>query len=107
MNSSPTQKKKKKKEKKKAQMACLMSVFFNNFLGYRGIVHPPSADVAWLGNLAGQSAMPVAGVRIPCMGTCMVTHAILLALLGWHICVIFVFVFVFFGLQGNCPPSVS
>jgi len=84
-----------------------MSVFFFNFLGYRGIVHPPSADVAWLGNLAGQSAMPVAGVRIPCMGTCMVTHAILLALLGWHICVIFVFVFFFCGLQGNCPPSVS
>ena len=106
MNSSPTQKQ-QKKTKKKAQMACLMSFFFFYFLGDRGNVHPPSADVAWLGNLAGQSAMPVAGVRIPCMGTCMVTHAILLALLGWHICVIFVFVFLFCGLQGNCPPSVS
>ena len=44
-------------------------------------------DIAWLGNLAGQSAMRVAGVHIPCMGTCMVTLAILLALLRWHICV--------------------
>jgi len=30
-------------------------------------------DIAWLGNLAGQSAMRVAGVHTPCMGTCMVT----------------------------------
>ncbi len=35
-------------------------------------------DIAWL----GQSAMPVAEVHIPCMGTYMVTLAILLALLG-------------------------
>ncbi len=40
-----------------------------------------------LGNLAGQSAMRVAGVHIPCMGTCVVTLAILLALLRWHMCV--------------------
>ncbi len=39
-------------------------------------------DIAWLGNSAGQSAMPDAEVRIACMDTYMVTLASLLALLG-------------------------
>jgi len=39
-------------------------------------------DVAWLGNLAGQSAVPVAEVHISCMGTYRVTVAVLHALHG-------------------------
>ena len=39
-------------------------------------------DIAWLGNLAGQGAVPVAGVHISCMGTYMVTLAVLLTLHG-------------------------
>ena len=39
-------------------------------------------DIAWFGYLAGQNAVPVAEVHIPCMGTYMVTLAVLLALHG-------------------------
>ncbi len=39
-------------------------------------------DIAWLGNLAGQGAVSVAGSHISCMGTCIVTLAVLLALQG-------------------------
>ncbi len=64
--------------------ACLF-LFSHVFTGHRALGRLD--DIAWLGNLAGQSAMRVAGVHVPCMGTCMVTLAILLALLRWHICV--------------------
>jgi len=62
--------------------ACLL-LFSHVFTGHRALGR--LEDIAWLGHLAGQSAMRVAGVHIPCMGTCMVTLAVLLALLGWHI----------------------
>ena len=39
-------------------------------------------DTAWLGNLAGQGAVPVAGVHASCMGACMVTLAVVLVLHG-------------------------
>jgi len=39
-------------------------------------------DIAWLGSLAGQSAVPVAEVHVSCMGTYRVTFAVLLALHG-------------------------
>jgi len=39
-------------------------------------------EIAWLGNLAGQGAVPIAGVHISCMGTYMVTLAVFLALHG-------------------------
>ena len=39
-------------------------------------------DIAWLGNLAGQGAVPVAEVHISCMGTHRVTRGVLLALHG-------------------------
>ena len=61
------------------------ATWFQVFTGHRALGRLD--DIAWLGNLAGQSAVRVAGVHIPCMGTCMVTLAILLALLRWHICV--------------------
>jgi len=65
-------------------LACLF-LFSHVFTGHCALGRLD--DIAWLGNSAGQSAMRVAGVHIPCMGTCTVTLAILLALLGWHICV--------------------
>ncbi len=37
-------------------------------------------DIAWLGNLAGQGAVPVAEVHVSCMGIYMVKLAVLLAL---------------------------
>ena len=61
------------------------ATWFQVFTGHRALGRLD--DIAWLGNFAGQGAMRVAGVHIPCMGTCMVTLAILLALLRWHICV--------------------
>ncbi len=50
--------------------------------------------MAWLGNLAGQSAVPVAEVHISCMGTYRVTLAV------------FFFFFFFLGYRGIVhPPS--
>ena len=39
-------------------------------------------DIAWLGDLAGQGAVPVAEVHASCMGTYVVTLAVLPALHG-------------------------
>ena len=39
-------------------------------------------DIALLGNLAGQSAVPVAVVQVSCIGTYRVTLTVLLALHG-------------------------
>ena len=68
-----------------ACVAGTLFLFSHVFTGHRALGRLD--DIAWLGNLAGQSAMRVVGVHVPCMGTCMVTLAILLALLGWRICV--------------------
>ena len=48
-------------------------------------LRPPCSrtiDIAWLGNLVGQGAVPVAEVHISCMDTYRVTLAVLLALHG-------------------------
>ena len=39
-------------------------------------------DIAWLGNVAGQGAVPDAGVHASCMGAYVVTIAVVLALHG-------------------------
>jgi len=38
-------------------------------------------DIAWPGNLAGQGAVPIAEVQVPCSGTYRVTLAVLLLIL--------------------------
>ena len=45
-----------------------------------------SFDIAWLGTLVGQSAVPVAELHISCMGTYRVTLAVLLAYTVTHMC---------------------
>jgi len=39
-------------------------------------------DIAWLGNLAGQGAVLDTGVHASCIGACMVTLAVVIALHG-------------------------